>query len=56
MLCTRTADHPCAQCGARPDEDCPLTDVTPELLTEAPVTAGTTGVCAVDNETCESCQ
>lgn len=46
----------CPTCMARPDEDCPLADLTPGLLTEPAVTAGATGVCAIDNETCESCQ
>lgn len=49
-------DAECPICGARPDEDCPLVDMSSELLTEAPVTAGTTGVCAIDNEECENCQ
>lgn len=59
--CPRTqmpdaATTDCPHCAARPDEDCPLATATPGLLTEPPVTAGTTGVCDVDGEECQSCQ
>jgi hypothetical protein len=55
--CPRTeTPADCPQCGARPGEECPLADISPELLIGNPVTAGATGVCAIDNEECESCQ
>jgi hypothetical protein len=55
MVCER-ADGICNLCGADPEEDCPLTDLSPELAEwserkSAPV-CGTPS----DNEECENCQ
>lgn len=45
----------CPKCPARAGEDCPIETERVSFAGE-PVTAGTTGVCAVDGEECESCQ
>ena len=54
MKCTRAVGMICRYCGAYADEDCPLDDMTPELLTAPPI-GGITGVCE-DDGVCESCQ
>jgi len=54
MKCQREDKPTCPLCGNKPEEPCPLT--VPVDLPGEPVTAGTTGVCAVGGEECESCQ
>ena len=60
MVCERK-EGICNLCGADPEEDCPLTDLAPELAewSEGPVVTisvinepGTIS----DNDECESCQ
>jgi hypothetical protein len=46
----------CGQCGAKTDEPCPLIDLTPGLLTSAPITAGEASTCNPDDGVCEACQ
>jgi hypothetical protein len=48
--------EPCQHCGATESELCPLADMTPGLLTGAPVTAGTAAICNPDDGVCEACQ
>jgi hypothetical protein len=53
--CPREQGKSCTYCPARAGEECPLDD-QPEWMNEQPISAGTTGVCAIDNPECDSCQ
>lgn len=57
ITCERPDGGACEFCGAKVDEDCPLTDLAPELA-EWHSTPSAAPVCgtASDNEECEGCQ
>ena len=53
--CERQPDLSCPTCGARPGEDCPLSEPLPSWLEGKPI-GGVSGVCNTDGTECESCQ
>jgi hypothetical protein len=57
MVCERK-DGVCNLCGADPEEDCPLTDLAPELAewSSRPAPAVIEHCTISDNEECENCQ
>lgn len=55
MQCQRANDKPsCPLCGVNDLDPCPLTEAVD--LPGEPISAGATGVCAIDNPECDSCQ
>lgn len=55
MNCPRTdPTTACPSCPTAPGEPCPLAEAV--ALPGEAITAGRTGVCAVDNPECEECQ
>jgi hypothetical protein len=57
MVCERQ-DDVCNLCGADPEEDCPLTDLAPELAewSERKIEVGSATFIVDDTDDCESCQ
>jgi hypothetical protein len=59
MVCERK-DGVCNLCGADPEEDCPLTDLSPELSAWSQRSGYVVIIdeqCTIsDNEECENCQ
>jgi hypothetical protein len=55
--CPRIEPDPCPDCGARPGEDCPYTDLSPALTESHRAIGAVTPDAACDGgDVCESCQ